>query len=153
MAGSVPAPGAPIADEWWRVTDDDGAVAGYGGLDSEWGDAEITFVVDPARRGAGIGAFIVDRLEEEAAERGLNYVYNVRQPGRSPLRRSGRARHYPAGPGHLAFGHGTHYCAGAALARLEGQVAIGRLLSRFPSMTLEGEAGNCAGAAACSCTA
>jgi GNAT superfamily N-acetyltransferase len=80
MAGSVPAPGAPIADEWWRVTDDDGAVAGYGWLDSEWGDAEITFVVDPALRGAGIGAFIVDRLEEEAAERGLNYVYNVVPP-------------------------------------------------------------------------
>ena len=44
-------------------------------------------------------------------------------------------------PGHLAFGHGIHYCAGAPLARLEGQVAIGRLLSRFPSMTLDGEAG------------
>ena len=44
-------------------------------------------------------------------------------------------------PGHLAFGHGIHYCAGAPLARLQGQVAIGRLLSRFPSMTLDGEAG------------
>ena len=30
-----------------------------------------------ARRGAGIGAFILDRLEEEAAARGLNYIYNV----------------------------------------------------------------------------
>ena len=71
------APGAPIADEWWRVIDDDGTVVGYGRLDSEWGDAEITFLVAPARRGAGIGAFILDRLEEEAAARGLNYIYNV----------------------------------------------------------------------------
>jgi GNAT superfamily N-acetyltransferase len=71
------APGALLADEWWRVTDDDGTVVGYGRLDSEWGDAEITFLVDPTRRGAGIGAFILDRLEEEAAARGLNYIYNV----------------------------------------------------------------------------
>ena len=71
-----PAPGQPLANEGWRVSDD-GTVAGYGWLDSEWGDAEITFLVDPARRGAGIGAFIVNQLEAEAAGRGLNYIYNV----------------------------------------------------------------------------
>ena len=41
-------------------------------------------------------------------------------------------------PGHLAFGHGIHYCAGAPLARLEGQIAIGRLLTRFPALALPG---------------
>ena len=30
----APAPGSPIADEWWHVTGDDGEVAGYGWLDS-----------------------------------------------------------------------------------------------------------------------
>jgi cytochrome P450 len=44
-------------------------------------------------------------------------------------------------PGHLAFGHGIHYCAGAPLARLEGQIAIGRLLSRFPALALPGGPG------------
>ncbi|GAB3579621.1 cytochrome P450 [Amycolatopsis endophytica] len=34
--------------------------------------------------------------------------------------------------GHLAFGHGIHYCLGAPLARLEGEIAFGRLLDRFP---------------------
>jgi cytochrome P450 len=41
----------------------------------------------------------------------------------------------PAG-GHLAFGHGIHYCLGAPLARLKGEIAIGRLLARFPSLQL-----------------
>jgi cytochrome P450 len=44
--------------------------------------------------------------------------------------------------GHLAFGHGPHYCVGAPLARLEGQIAIGRLLSRFPALALAGEPGD-----------
>jgi len=38
--------------------------------------------------------------------------------------------------GHVAFGHGIHYCLGAPLARLEGEVAFGGLLSRFPSLAL-----------------
>ena len=37
---------------------------------------------------------------------------------------------------HVAFGHGPHYCLGAPLARLEGQVAIGTLLTRFPELAL-----------------
>lgn len=40
---------------------------------------------------------------------------------------------------HLAFGGGHHYCLGAALARLEGRVAIGSLVRRFPGLDLAGE--------------
>ncbi|RZS34853.1 cytochrome P450 [Herbihabitans rhizosphaerae] len=44
-----------------------------------------------------------------------------------------------AAAGHLAFGHGIHHCVGAPLARMEGEIAIGALLERFPKITLAAE--------------
>ena len=38
------------------------------------------------------------------------------------------------GPAALAFGHGPHYCIGAALARLEIAVALQRMLARRPEL-------------------
>lgn len=37
---------------------------------------------------------------------------------------------------HLAFGHGIHHCLGAPLARMEGCLALGGLLRRFPELAL-----------------
>jgi cytochrome P450 len=38
---------------------------------------------------------------------------------------------------HLAFASGTHACVGMSLARLEGQVAIGRFIARFPNYAIK----------------
>jgi len=39
---------------------------------------------------------------------------------------------------HLSLGGGIHYCLGAALARLEGEIAIGAILRRRPNLALDG---------------
>ncbi len=36
----------------------------------------------------------------------------------------------PGGKGHISFGKGAHFCVGAALARLEARIVIGKLLER-----------------------
>ncbi len=43
------------------------------------------------------------------------------------------------GTRHLSFGYGPHYCLGAALARMEAQIAIGALMERMPNMQLASE--------------
>ncbi|GAA0629308.1 cytochrome P450 [Streptomyces crystallinus] len=51
------------------------------------------------------------------------------EPSRFDIRRDAR--------GHVAFGHGIHYCLGAPLARLEARIAIRSLLDRCPDLALD----------------
>lgn len=38
---------------------------------------------------------------------------------------------------HVTFGGGPYYCLGAPLARLEAQIALGQILERWPTITLD----------------
>ncbi len=38
---------------------------------------------------------------------------------------------------HLSFGYGIHFCLGAALARLEGRIALDEVLQRFPTWEVD----------------
>ena len=69
--------GDELPGDWWAARDPDGVVVGYGRLDTTWGgDAEILLAVAPDRQQAGVGSFILARLEDEAAARGINYIHN-----------------------------------------------------------------------------
>ena len=72
------ADGAALPGDWWAARTSDGTVVGYGWLDATWGgDAEILLAVDATAQHQGVGSFVLGRLEDEAARRGLNYVYNT----------------------------------------------------------------------------
>ncbi|MER5812913.1 cytochrome P450 [Streptomyces sp. NPDC002033] len=78
-------------------------------------DVEMGGVVIPARSTVLIAMADADRDPARFEE-----------PGRFDIRRDAR--------GHIAFGHGLHYCLGAPLARLEGRIALRSLLERFPGL-------------------
>ena len=66
----------------------------------------------------------------------LLLVYAAGNRDERPLRRA-RPRSTRAGRGsmsHLAFGHGEHFCLGAALARAEGRIALEVLLERLDDL-------------------
>ncbi|MFE6761430.1 cytochrome P450 [Streptomyces sp. NPDC057689] len=54
------------------------------------------------------------------------------EPDRFDIRRDTR--------GHLAFGHGIHFCMGAPLARMEGRIAVRTLLERCPGLEADPDA-------------
>ncbi|WP_027943276.1 cytochrome P450 family protein [Amycolatopsis taiwanensis] len=91
--------------------------------------ATLRFTVEPVR---------VGEVEIPAGEFVLISLLSAnRDPGRFPD--PDRLDVTRAPGGHLAFGHGIHYCVGAPLARLEAEIALGGLLRRFDSLALEGE--------------
>ena len=80
-------------------------------------DVTIAGVTIPRNAGVGLGLNAANR-DPEQFER-PDVLDLAREPNR-----------------HVAFGQGIHYCLGAPLARLEGQIAFTTLLRRFPDLRL-----------------
>jgi cytochrome P450 len=82
-------------------------------------------------------------LGRATIEAGAFVVLGLASANRDPLKWGPTADRVelrrPGAADHLSFGGGHHFCLGASLARLEGQVAIGRLLRRFPRIEAAGE--------------
>jgi cytochrome P450 PksS len=80
-------------------------------------DVTISGVTIP--RGETVYAVIASANRDEGQFRDPDILDITREPNR-----------------HLSFGLGPHFCLGAPLARLEGQIAIGTILSRLPNLRL-----------------
>lgn len=67
-------------------------------------------------------------------------LINLGAAGRCPVAHedADRYRIDRAGTAHVTFGHGPHYCLGAALARLETETVLRQLVERFPGTTFCG---------------
>lgn len=95
-------------------------------FDSPVGIATFRYSTEPLTIGgteipAGTPVLIAPGAANRDPERFQN-------PNQLDLRRDAR--------GHLAFGHGIHRCLGAPLARLEAEIALTTLVSRFPNLRL-----------------
>jgi cytochrome P450 len=89
----------------------------------------------------GVTRYATEDLELGGASiaRGDIVLLSTAAAGRDPDRfpEPDRLDVAAASGGHLAFGHGVHYCLGAPLARLEAQVAFPALLTRLPGLALD----------------
>ncbi|MCX5417582.1 cytochrome P450 [Streptomyces sp. NBC_00059] len=109
----------------------DGAVEEMLRYDGPVGTATFRF----ARESVAIGSAVIPRGEAVLVALGSG----DRDPGRYPdpdtfdIRREAR--------GHLAFGHGIHFCLGAPLARMEGRIAVQALLERCPGLERDPDGG------------
>ncbi|MFI5496847.1 cytochrome P450 [Actinoplanes sp. NPDC051859] len=77
-------------------------------------------------------------LDGVPVRQGENVLLIIAGANRDPLRFPDPDRFDArrSGPASLAFGVGVHYCLGAAVSRLEGTVALPRLLARFPDLAV-----------------
>jgi cytochrome P450 len=102
----------PAIEEWLRYDGPTGALARVVSADMEFGGKQLL-------RGQRVFAF------SNAANR------DPKQFPDADAFDLGRAPN-----AHLTFGHGIHFCLGAPLARLEGQIALRGLIERFPNISL-----------------
>ncbi|WP_250292554.1 cytochrome P450 family protein [Streptomyces atroolivaceus] len=109
----------------------DGAVEEMLRYDGPVGTATFRFTREPV----AVGRVVIPQGEAVLVALGSG----DRDPGRYPdpdtfdIRREAQ--------GHLAFGHGVHFCLGAPLARMEGRIAIRGLLDRCPGLVRDPDGG------------
>ncbi|MFE4354013.1 GNAT family N-acetyltransferase [Peribacillus butanolivorans] len=64
--------GTQLHQEWWKLIDDNDRVLGFGWINYENGDFEISLAVHKDYQGSGSGSIIIEGLESIAKEKGFN---------------------------------------------------------------------------------
>jgi cytochrome P450 len=93
-------------------------------------EAPVHFLARAAPRDTVLGGVPVERDQ--------NLLLVIAAANRDPARFPDPDRFDPrrSGPPSLAFGVGLHFCLGAAVSRLEGRLALPKLLARFPRLAV-----------------
>ncbi|MFE7313326.1 cytochrome P450 [Streptomyces sp. NPDC057555] len=108
--------------------------------------AELPTTVDEFLRYDGPASLAIRRFPVEDVEiggvripAGESVLLSLASANRDPDRFPDPDRFDPTRTrsGHLALGHGIHYCIGGPLARMETEIAIDALISRFPGLRLD----------------
>jgi len=91
--------------------------------------------------GPAIGRYVPEAVElyDQTVPAGSAMLFLVGSADRDPRKYEDPDRfdiHRNIGQ-HLTFGYGIHFCLGAALARLEGRIALDEVLSRFPEWEVD----------------
>ncbi|GHE15607.1 cytochrome P450 family protein [Streptomyces alanosinicus] len=80
------------------------------------------------------------RIGDTVIPRGEAIMVSFAAAGRDPRQHGATGNTFdvgrPTGHGHIAFGHGTHHCLGAQLARMEAEIGLRSLFTRFPELAL-----------------
>ncbi|KIZ15075.1 cytochrome P450 family protein [Streptomyces natalensis] len=107
--------------------------------------AELPAVVEEFMRHSGPAPLAIRRFAKEDLEiggvriaAGDSVLLGIASANRDPARfpDPDAFDHGRDLSGHLALGHGIHYCVGAPLARMETATALGALIARFPGLRL-----------------
>ncbi|GAA0337262.1 hypothetical protein GCM10008967_29430 [Bacillus carboniphilus] len=69
--------GLQLNQEWWKLIDENEKVLGFGWVNYENDDFEISLVVDTNHQGEGLGSFIIEKLEAIALEKGFNKIVAI----------------------------------------------------------------------------
>ncbi|MGW0083686.1 cytochrome P450 family protein [Streptomyces sp. NPDC003393] len=109
---------------------------------ASWGDAVEESVRMKAPGATGILRYAVEDVPagNTVIPKGEPLVISFAAAGRDPAVHGATADRFDitreARREHLSFGHGTHYCIGASLARLQAEVVLEALFTRFPDICL-----------------
>jgi cytochrome P450 len=120
-------------DQWARLRDDQGLAVAAAEEIVRW-TAPVIYFMRTATTDTELGGV--------AIAAGNPVVLHYGAASRDPLSFGLTADRFDIGRSpnpHLAFGHGAHYCIGAALARLEIRIVLEELASRFSTITPAGE--------------
>ncbi|HEX8865346.1 MAG TPA: cytochrome P450 [Lentzea sp.] len=80
-------------------------------------------------------------IDGVAVPEGTLLLINLGSAGRCPVAHEDAAQYRIDRPttAHVAFGHGPHFCLGSVLARMETEIVVRELVTRFPRATYSGD--------------